>query len=124
MTRLLILSMLFLALAACNPPRMADYSNMMALPERLPNAGTSLGDVEAWLNANGYAPGARVLQSEAELRRRPGDPLVYSLEVERMWWMSAHRTTRDLCVTLRTVYYRVDDRGALMQAIQTLRSDC
>lgn len=122
--RVLVFVVLVFAIAACRPPRTADYANLLAQPDMLPPAGTSAEVLTAWFDQHGYAPGPRVLQSTAELQRREGDPLVYALESERTWWLTRHRTTHHLCVTRREIYYRVDGDGHLSQAIQKNRSEC
>lgn len=120
--RLILIAML--CLAGCRAPYMSDYADWTTGPDDLPAIGTKVADLDAWFRQANYAPGPRVHQSEAELRRRPGDPLAYSLAADKRWWLSQSRTVRDLCVTQKTIYYRLDDGGALMHAIQAKRSQC
>jgi len=70
---------LVLALGACRFPYMHDYANFGAFPEPVPPVGTSVAELDKWFFKRGYGPGPRVRQSEAELRRQPGEPLVYCL---------------------------------------------
>jgi hypothetical protein len=112
------------ALAGCRAPYVADYAAMTVLPEELPAPGTTPTALEDWFAEQSYAPGPRVLQSEGELLRRPGDPLIYAQPGDREWWLTQHRTVRDFCVTRRTVYYRLAPDGRLERAIGTHRSYC
>lgn len=118
------LLILVLVLAGCRAPYMSDYADMTTSPDEMPQVGTSKADLDDWFRTTGYAPGPRVQQSEAELMRSPGDPLSYSLMADKRWWFSQSRAIRDLCVTQKIIYYRLDDSGALKQAIQTKRSQC
>ena len=112
------------ALAGCRAPYMADYAAMTVLPEDLPRPGIDVPALEAWFQQHGYAPGPKVLQAEGELRRRPGDPLIYAQPGDREWWLTQQRTVKDLCVTQRTIYYRLAADGRLSRAIGTHRSYC
>lgn len=122
--RIALIALTVLALAGCRVPYTADIANFGAFPEPVPPAGTPVVDLEQWFIKRGYGPGPRVLQSEAELRRSPGDPLVYALEAERQWWLTQHRTIRDFCVTRKTIYYQIDGAGALQRAVQGRMSQC
>ncbi len=119
-----VLSAVILGLGACRMPYMADYADMTVMAEDFPPAGTSRAALQDWFDENGYAPGPRVLQAEGELRRRRGEPLVYALQSDRRWWLTETRSVTDLCVTTRVVYYRVDPRGNLLQAVRTHSSQC
>lgn len=120
----LFLLVTLVMLGACRVPYMSDWADMTVRPEAFPPVGTAPAALDAWFAAHGYAPGPTVRQSEAELRRRPGDPLVYARAEDKLWWLTQHRTQRDFCVTRRVIYYRLDPGGALVQAIQSHRSQC
>ncbi len=122
MRLLLILSVL--ALGACRVPYMSDWADMTVRPEQFPAVGTPAEVLDGWFAEKGYAPGPTVYQAEAQLRRRPGDPPTYARAEDKRWWLTRHRTVRDFCVTKRTIYYRLDPGGALVQAIQSHRSQC
>jgi len=124
MRRIFILLAAAVLLGACRMPYMADYADMTVRPEKFPPVGTAVPALTAWFDAHGYVPGPKILQSEAELRRRPGDPLVYARPTDRVWWRTEGRTVRDLCVTERTIYYRLGASGHLTQAVRTHRSQC
>jgi len=123
MRRAVLLAVVLLS-AACRMRYMADLADMTVLPEDFPPAGTPLAVLQDWLDAQGYAPGPKVLQAEGELRRRPGDPLVYALQADRVCWLTRTRSVTDLCVTTRVIYYRLDSRENLLQAVRTHRSQC
>lgn len=112
------------ALAGCRAPYMADYANAIVQPDDLPSPGIDRAAVTVWFEERGYAPGPKVLQAEAELLRRPGDPLIYAAPGDRLWWLTAHRTVHHACVTTRTIYYRFDPNGHLARAIYNHRSQC
>ena len=111
-------------LGACRVPYSADVADMTVRSDGLPSAGTSKADLNRWFTALGYAPGPRVHQSVAALTRRPGDPLPYTHALDKLWWQTQSRSVRDLCVTTRTVFYRMGTDGLLEQAIQSHRSQC
>ena len=111
-------------LGACRMPYMADLADMTVMQESFPPAGTSSAGLEAWFAKQGYTAGPRVYQAAAELSRRPGDPLVYAQPHQRRWWLTQQRSVRDLCVTRRVIYYRLDAEQKLMHAIRTHRSQC
>lgn len=111
-------------LMSCRAPYMSDLADMTVLPETFPPVGTPAAVLDTWFNNRDYAPGPRVHQAEASLRRRPGDPLVYAHAAHKMWWHTRSRTVRDVCVTERTIYYRLDASGGLLQAVQNHRSQC
>lgn len=113
-----------IALGGCRVPYMADYADMTTFADPLPPAGTPSSELWDWFVENGYVQGPRVRQSMAELRRAPGDPLVYAVAADRRWWLTQQRTVRDLCVTQKVVYYRLDAAGNLMEAVQNHRSAC
>jgi hypothetical protein len=122
--RFAFIALAALALAGCRVPYTSDIANFGAFPEPVPPPGTSVIDLESWFYKRGYGPGPRVLQSEAELRRDPGEPLVYALQAEREWWLTQHRVVRDFCVTKKTIYYQLDGSNALTRAIQGRISQC
>ena len=111
-------------LAACRAPYMHEYANVTALGADLPAVGTGEAALIEWFDANDYAPARRVWQSEAELRRPPGTAWVHAEDSERAWWMTRVQTLRHFCVTQKFIYYRLDDNGALSQAIMAPRSQC
>ncbi len=113
-----------IALAGCRAPYLSEYSDAIVQSDDLPEPGLGAAALTAWFEERGYVAGPRVLQAEAELRRRPGDPLVYSLPAERRWWLTAHRTIKHVCVTRRTIYYRVAVSGDLVRAIYNHGSRC
>ena len=120
-------SLILLALvlcSACRAPYMHEIADMTVRPFKIPPYGTPVAELDAWFDANQFAPGARILQAEAELRRPPGAPLVYALEADRTWWFSRMQTVRDFCVTQKIVYYKLDENEALSRAILTSRSQC
>ncbi len=121
--RPLILS-LILVLGACRAPYMSDIADLTVMPDDLPPTGTPEAALNIWFDDNRYAPGPRVWQAEAELRRLPGAPLAYATEKDRSWWLSRARTVRDFCVTQKYIYYKLDDNGALTRAIMSARSQC
>lgn len=110
--------------ASCRAPYMSDLADMTVLPETFPPVGTPSVALDTWFNNRDYAPGPRVHQAEASLRRRPGDPLVYAVQADKMWWYTRSRSVRDVCVTERVIYYRLDASSNLIQAIQNHRSQC
>ena len=112
------------AVAGCRGPYMSEYADAIVMADDLPAPGITTADLTTWFEERGYIPGAKVLQAEAELRRRPGDPLVYSLPDERRWWLTAHRTVKHACVTKRTIYYRLTTDGVLARAIYRHGSVC
>ncbi|MEO1490661.1 MAG: hypothetical protein AAFV19_00725 [Pseudomonadota bacterium] len=113
-----------LALGACRVPYPHEYANFTAFPEPVPPVGTPVAELDAWFHKRGYGPGPRVRQSEAELRRQPGEPLVYSVEADRTWWLTQHRVIRDFCVTQKTIFYRLDAEDRLQKAVQGKFSQC
>lgn len=113
-----------LLLGACRTMYMADYADLATIPDDLPQPGMSQTALTAWFEDRGYIPGSRVFQAESELRRRPGDPLVYAQPGERVWWMTAHRTVQHACVTKHVIYYRVAPDGQLSRAIRSHRNQC
>lgn len=121
--RLLVIAAV-LILGACRMPYMADLADMTVRKEDFPPAGTSRSALAAWFRTNGYSPGPRVLQAEAELTRRPGEPLVYAQPGQQVWWLTQQRAVRDLCVTRRVIYYRFGRDRKLAHAIRTHRSQC
>ena len=120
----LALFLALMAMTACRVPYTADLADLTVWPDEMPPAGTSAEALDAWFHEEDYAPGPRVWQAEAELRRRPGAPLTYTLEKDRLWWLTRTQVVRDFCVTQKTIYYRVDGNGALDRAIQSHRSAC
>ena len=90
----------------------------------MPQPGIAHHTLVAWFEERGYIPGPKVLQAEAELRRRRRDPLVYSQPGDREWWLTAHRTVQHVCVTRHVIYYRLDGGGALDRAIHAHRNQC
>lgn len=120
----IVMILMLLATVACRPIYGRDVANLTAFPEHLPAIGTSTSDLEVWFDNRGYAPGPSVFQSEGELRRQPGSPLVYALEADRLWWHTRVRTVQDYCVTQKFIYFQVDADGGLSQAIQNKRSVC
>ena len=122
MRSLIVLALL--ACAGCRAPYMHEIADMTVREYQIPPYGTPAGELNAWFDANGFAPGARILQSESELRRPPGAPLVYALEADRTWWLSRMQTVRDFCVTQKIVYYKLDTEKKLSHAILTSRSQC
>lgn len=113
-----------LTAAGCRAPYMSEYSDAIVSADELPAPGMSQHDLRVWFEERGYIPGVKVLQAEAELRRRPGDPLVYARPDDRRWWLTAHRTVKHACVTKRTIYYRVKSDGTLTRAIYRHGSQC
>ena len=122
--RILFLTALVVVLSACRVPYGSELADMTVWPDGMPEAGTSKQALDTWFRAEGYAPGPDVHQSVASLTRRPGDPLPYSLAREKLWWHTQSRSVRDLCITTRTVFYRLAQDGSLDQAIQSHRSQC
>jgi len=120
----LLLAVILLAAAGCRAPYSSDLADLTVLPETFPPVGTPAPALATWFDNRGYAPGPRVHAAEASLRRRPGDPLVYATEADKRWWLTRIRSVRDLCVTTRTIYYRLDAAGGLLQAVQNHRSQC
>ena len=110
--------------SACRAPYMSEIADLTVRPFEIPPYGTPAPELHQWFDENRFAPGARVLQSESELRRLPGSPLVYALESERSWWLTRMQTVRDFCVTQKIVYYKLDQNEALARAIMTSRSQC
>ncbi|MFK7944296.1 MAG: hypothetical protein AB8B85_15470 [Paracoccaceae bacterium] len=121
--RMLLLGM-FVVLAACRAPYMSEYADLTVRPFEIPPYGTPKVELAAWFDENYFAPGPRVFQAEAELRRLPGAPLAYALDEDRSWWLSRAETVRDLCVTQKYVYYKLDAEDRLARAILTSRSQC
>ena len=121
--RSVLVAILFV-LGACRMPYMSDLADMTVIPEKFPPLGTNVAELDIWFERHGYAPGPRGYQAEASLRRRPGDPLVYALDADKMWWYTRSQSVRDLCVTQKTVYFRLDNAGSLVHAIQNHRSQC
>lgn len=124
MRKLMFLLALLAATAGCRAPYMSDYADMTVMSETFPPVGTPVAALNAWFDDRGYAPGPQVYQAEASLRRRPGDPLVYARQIDKSWWLTRARSVQDLCVTERTIYYRLDAQGQLVHAIQNHRSQC
>lgn len=120
----IVMLLILLASVACRPIYGRDVANFTAFPEKLPAVGTPLGDLEVWFDKLGYAPGPDVFQSEGELRRQPGAPLVYAIETDRDWWRMRVRTVQDYCVTQKFIYYQLDAGQNLLKAIQNKRSVC
>jgi hypothetical protein len=120
----IVLLLALLAIAACRPIYGRDVANLTAFPEDLPAVGTSAAMLDEWFDKLGYAPGPHVFQSESELRRQPGAPLVYALETDRSWWLMRARTTQDFCTTQKFIYYKLDHERKLQRAIQNKRSVC
>lgn len=116
--------LVLLMAVGCRAPYSSDVADWTVLPETFPAVGTSEAVLNIWFDNRGYAPGPKVHQAEASLRRRPGDPLVYAVASEKRWWHTRARSVRDFCVTTRTIYYRLDAAGTLLQAVQTHRSQC
>lgn len=110
--------------AACRVPYTSDLADWSVLSFDLPEEGTAPDDLGRWFESEGYVAGPKVFQTEAELRRRPGTPLVYALPGERSWWLSQVQTVRDLCVTQKFIYYRTRDDGRLARAVGAVRSQC
>lgn len=121
--RILVLLTL-MACVACRPMYARDIAKLTAFPEELPAVGTSASDLDAWFDKLGYAPSADVWQSESELRRQTGDPLVYAIEQDKTWWKARARTVQDFCITQKFIYYRLDTERRLERAIQNRRSVC
>ncbi|MEM9139558.1 MAG: hypothetical protein AAGB15_06970 [Pseudomonadota bacterium] len=121
--RFLLVAALVL-MAACRVPYSHDLADMTVWPEDFPQAGTSGTDLDIWFIDQGYAPGPDVHQARAALMRRPGDPLAYALAREKLWWRTQSRSTRDFCITTRTIFYRLSPEGTLAEAVQTHRSNC
>ena len=113
-----------IAVSGCRAPYMAEVSDMVVQPDDLPTPGMTEPELVAWFEERGYVPGPRVRQSEAELRRRVGDPLVYAQPGDQRWWLTVHRTVRHACVTKRSIYYSVTPDGRLERAIYNHRSQC
>ena len=124
MRRLITVLVTIVALAGCRAPYLSDYANMVTIPDDLPRTGIDMQNLTAWFEDRGYIPGARVLQAEAELRRRPRDPLVYARPGDREWWLTAHRTVQHACVTRHTIYYTLDPGGALARAVRAHHNYC
>lgn len=121
--RALVIAILLLT-GACRAPYMSEWADLTVIPFEIPPYGTPEAELNLWFDQNMFAPGARIYQAEAELRRLPGAPLVYALEKDRRWWLSRLQTVRDLCVTQKIVYYMLDENQALSRAILTSRSQC
>ena len=119
-----LIALVLLLCAACRAPYMSEIADLTVRPFEIPPYGTPASELNAWFDENRFAPGARVLQAESELRRLPGSPLAYALESERSWWLSRMQTVRDFCVTQKIVYYKLDQNEALARAIMTSRSQC
>ena len=119
-----LIALVLLLCAACRAPYMSEIADLTVRPFAIPPYGTPASELNAWFDENRFAPGARVLQAESELRRLPGSPLAYALESERSWWLSRMQTVRDFCVTQKIVYYKLDQNEALARAIMTSRSQC
>ena len=116
--------LIVLTCTACSPLYGRDVANFTAFPEDLPAVGTSASDLDAWFEKLGYAPASDVWQSESQLRRAPGAPLVYAVERDKIWWKTRARTVRDFCTTQKFIYYRLDTQQRLERAIQNKRSVC
>ncbi len=121
--RLAILAVAVL-LGACRAPYMSDVADLTVLPYEIPPYGTPAPVLAAWFDENRFAPGPRVYQAEAELRRVPGAPLAYALDADRSWWLTRTQIVRDFCMTQKIVYYKLDGNEALSRAILTNRSQC
>lgn len=119
-----ILLLLLVATMACRPIYGRDVANFTAFPEKLPSVGTPIPELEVWFDKRGYAPGADVYQSEAELRRQPGAPITYTMDSDRSWWLMRARTVQDYCVTQKFIYFKLDGSQKLLRAIQNKRSVC
>ncbi len=115
---------LLVLVTGCRAPYSSEYADMAISHDELPPIGTTSEALATWFNQQGYVPGTTVVQATAELTRRPGEPLVYALPADKQRWLTQHRTVRHVCFTTKTVYYRVDAQGALLQAIPTKRSQC
>lgn len=124
MRRMITLFVALVALAGCRAPYMSDYADMLTRPDDLPAPGISKAALGAWFVQHGYVAGPPVLQSEAELRRRPRAPLVYARPGDREWWLTAHRTVQHVCVTRHTIYYTLDPGGALARAVRAHHNYC
>lgn len=124
MRRLMAVLIAAAALSGCRAPYMSDYANMLTRPDELPVPGIDETALAAWLAERGYVSGPPVLQSEAELRRRPNAPLVYAQPGDRDWWLTAHRTVQHACVTRHTIYYKLDPGGALAYAVRAYHNYC
>lgn len=122
--RLSILIAAVMLLGACRTMYMADIADLATTPDELPEPGISRSALTTWFDDRGYIPGPRVFQAESELRRRPGDPLVYAQPGDRVWWSTAYRTVQHACVTKRVIYYRVAADGQLSRAIRSHRNQC
>lgn len=119
-----ILLLCCVAIGACRAPYMSEWANLTVLPFEIPPYGTPAAELNLWFDENRFAPAARVYESETDLRRLPGAPLAYGPESERSWWLSRMQTVRDLCVSQKIVYYKLDVNNALSRAILTSRSRC
>lgn len=113
-----------LLLCACRAPYSSEIADLTVLPFEIPPYGTTEAELVAWFDENSFQPGPRVYQSESELRRLPGTPLVYAVDEDRTWWQSRAEIVRDFCVTQKLVYYKLDDDDRLVRAILTSRSQC
>ena len=120
----IVLLLTLLAAVACRPIYGRDVANLTAFPENLPAVGTSIDQLDIWFDKLGYAPGPDVFQSEGELRRQSGAPLVYALEADKSWWRMRARTIQDFCVTQKFIYYQLDAEQKLERAVQNRRSVC
>ena len=120
----IVLLLTLLAVVACRPIYGRDVANFTAFPEELPAVGTSIADLETWFDKLGYAPGPDVYQTESELRRQPGAPLVYATQHDKSWWLMRVRTVQDYCVTQKFIYFKLNAEQKLQRAIQNVRSVC
>lgn len=111
-------------LSGCTVLYTDDYADRLTIPDELPQPGLDAFALTQWFEERGYVPGPRVLQAEAELRRRRRDPLVYSQPGDREWWLTAHRTVQHVCVTRHIIYYRLATGGTLDRAVHTHRNQC
>ncbi|MEM7422279.1 MAG: hypothetical protein AAF334_01075 [Pseudomonadota bacterium] len=121
----LLIALLIIATAACRPIYTRDIANLTSFnnPE-FPPAGTYEAALIAWFDERGYLPGPKVHQTEGELRRMQGEPLVYASPDDKEWWFSRAHNVRDFCITQKLIYYRLDTQRRLARAVQTYRSEC
>ena len=124
MRRVIAIVVTALVLAGCRSLYMSDYANILTRPDALPPVGVGGQTLTDWFDRHDYVTGPKVLQSEAELRRRPRAPLVYSLPGDRLWWLTAHRVVQHVCATRHVIYYRLDADGALAHVIGTYHNHC
>lgn len=116
--------LLVLIMGACRMPYMSEFADMTVVAYEIPPYGTPVEDLDLWFDDNDFRPGPDVFQAESELRRIPGAPPAYALDVDRSWWLSRSQTVRDFCFTEKYVYYQLDAEFRLARAILTSRSQC